>query len=319
VDKLSELYQKGVSRRNFLVSAGAAGTVSVLAGCGNNSPATITPTPLPMPGIKDVDILNFALNLEYLEASFYLYAATGQGLPTASMGTNPGTVVAGATQLTGLSTLQQNIINEIAFDELSHVNFLRAAITGAGATPVSMPNLNITTAFNTLAAAATIGPTFNPYTSFNNFLLGAFVFEDVGVSAYSGAAPLLTSSAILNYAAGIQAVEAYHAAYVRTSLTGIAQATGNNSLITTANLISALRGSLGGGKETPLIALPATIAANGYYAPSAIVAADASAIAFSRTTDQVLHIVYGTGGGAGVASGVFFPNGLNGTIKTTAS
>lgn len=315
MDKLRELHQKRVSRRNFLASAGAIGAATALAGCGSNAaPTTNTTT-----SYTDVDYLNFALNLEYLEASFYLYAATGSGLPTASMGTSPGTVTSGATIVAGMTTAQQNIINEIAFDELSHVNFLRAAL---GSAAVAMPNINITTAFNTLASAAGIGSSFNPYASFSNFLIGAFIFEDVGVTAYGGAAPLLTSATNLNYAAGIQAVEAYHAAYVRTSITALAQSNSATygALITYANQVSTLRGTLGGGNETPLTALPATIATNGNYTASSVVAAtSANAIAYARTTDQVLHIVYGAAGGAGVASGVFFPNGLNGNIKVTAS
>ncbi len=309
-----------------MVGAGALGAAAVLDGCSSGSTAITTVT-TPTPALTDTDYLNFALNLEYLEASFYLYAATGSGLPTSSTGGTAAGTVTGGTQLTGLTSAQQNILNEIAFDELSHVNFLRSAITSEGGTPVAMPNINIGTSFQTLATAAAAAtpsanlPTsFSPYTSFTNFLIGAFIFEDVGVTAYSGAAPALTVSANLNYAAGIQAVEAYHAAYVRTSITAIAQAAGSSTLIGYANAVSTLRGSLGGGNETPLVALPATIAANGNYTASAIVAASSSnAIAFSRTTDQVLHIVYGTGGGAGVASGVFFPNGLNGNIKTTAS
>ena len=329
MDQLRELHQKRVSRRNFLAGAsavGAAGAATALAGCGGNATPTAVTT---NPAYVDADYLNFALNLEYLEASFYLYAATGSGLPTASMGTGTGlgTVASGATMVAGLTTAQQNIINEIAFDELAHVNFLRAAIASEGGTPVPMPNINITTAFNSLAAAANsltpaagLGTTFNPYASFSNFLIGAFIFEDVGVTAYSGAAPALTSATNLNYAAGILAVEAYHAAYVRTSITAIAQASGSNTLIGYANAVSALRGSLGGGNETALTALPATIASNGNYTASSIVAAtSANAIAYARTTDQVLHIVYGAAGGAGLASGVFFPNGLNGNIKVTAS
>jgi hypothetical protein len=74
-----------------------------------------------------------------------------------------------------------------------------------------------------------------------------------------------------------------------------------------ANQVSALRATLGGGNETALSTM-SIVAAN----PS-------NAVGFSRTTDQVLHIVYGTGGTAGVAKGGFFPNGMNGTIKVTAS
>ena len=188
-----------------------------------------------------------------------------------------------------------------------------------------MPDINIGTSFAAVATLAGVTGTFSPYTNFNNFLLGAFIFEDVGVTAYSGAAPALTSASNLNYAAGILAVEAYHAAYVRSSITAIASASvsgaqPNASLLATANLISALRGSVGGGNETPLTLAPATIASNGNYAASTIVAATTSnAVAFARTPNQVLHIVYGTGGTTGVASGGFFPNGLNGSIKTTTA
>jgi hypothetical protein len=243
------------------------------------------------------------------------------------MGTGAGTVSGGAALSTGspaLTPQQQQIINEIAYDELSHVNFLRTAL---GSAAVPMPNINIGTSFQTLAAAAnTLTPaaaipaTFSPYASFNNFLIGAFIFEDVGVTAYSGAAPALTVAANLNYAAGIQAVEAYHAAYIRTSITAISQAANTTALIAYANSVSALRSALGGGNETPLTVVPQTIATNGNYTASSIVAASStSAVAYARTTDQVLHIVYGTANGAGVSSGVFFPNGLNGNIKTTAS
>ena len=309
-----------------MAGAGALGAAAVLDGCssGSSTITTVT-TPTPAAALTDTDYLNFALNLEYLEASFYLYAATGSGLPATSMtGTGTQGTVSGGAQVTGLTTAQQNILNEIAFDELSHVNFLRGAL---GAQAVAMPNINVGTSFQTLAtAAASASPsanlptTFSPYASFANFLIGAFIFEDVGVTAYSGAAPALTSATNLNYAAGILAVEAYHAGYVRTAITATAQAAGSSTLIGYANAVSTLRGTLGGGNETPLVALPATIAANGNYTASGIVAASTTnAIGFSRTPDQVLHIVYGAGGGAGVSSGVFFPNGLNGNIKTTAS
>ena len=314
MQKKNESQNAGLSRRNFLAGAGASAGAAVLVGCSSSgSSSTPTPvTPVPTPAYTDVDILNFALNLEYLEAEFYLHAATGKGLSTADAGTGAGTTIvpAGIGPVNFPSPILQQYAAEIAQDELNHVRFLRTAITAAGATPVSRPNLDLTF-FGPLAVAAGIftstQPAFNPFANSNAFLLGAFVFEDVGVTAYSGAAPLLSDKNILSAAAGIQAVEAYHAAEIRTLLVGLASINSDQTYVGYANKVSALRGTLGGGNETTL-------------STTSIVAADSTnAIAFARTTDQVLHIVYGAAGGTGLAKGGFFPNGLNGNITATAS
>ncbi|WP_260703094.1 ferritin-like domain-containing protein [Edaphobacter flagellatus] len=258
--------------------------------------------------ITDADVLNFALNLEYLEAEFYLRAATGNGLSAADVGTNAG-AVSGGTQVPWGTSGLANYANEIAQDELNHVRYLRSALQAAGATPVDRPQIDFTNSFSALAVAAGIVPaggTFNPFSSPLAFLVGAFVFEDVGVTAYSGAAPLLTSKTILSAAAGIQAVEAYHAAEIRTLLVGMAANSGDQTYVGYANKVSALRGMLGGGNETTL-------------SVSSIVAADTTnAIGFSRSTDQVLHIVYAQGAGVQTKGG-FYPAGMNGTIKATAA
>ena len=325
VDKISQLYRKGVSRRNFLVGAGAAGAASVVAGCSSNyTPTTpVSSNPPVTAAYTDADILNFALNLEYLEAEFYLRCATGSGLSAADAGGSTAGTVTGGAQVTGLSSAQQNILNEIAYDEQEHVRFLRSAL---GASAVVRPNIDLTNSFNALANAAGIASTFNPYANFDSFVLGAFVFEDVGVTAYAGAAPAISAAGVtsgyLAAAAGIMAVEAYHAAYIRTYLTAQAIATPSYVYLGYANKVSALRSTLGGGNETPLTVPTGT----GPFittipTPSSIVAATTSnAIAFARNTDQVLHIVYGSAGsGAGVKSGAFFPNGLNGKIAATLS
>jgi hypothetical protein len=306
-------------------AVGAVGAASALAGCGNGGSVYVPPTTTTTsPAITDAAILTFALNLEYLEAEFYLRAATGNGLSTTDAGTSPGAVTGGA-QITGLTTAQQNILNEIAYDEQQHVRFLRTAL---GSAAVSRPALDLTNSFNNLASAAGIGSSFNPFSNFNTFLVGAFIFEDVGVTAYAGAAPLISSAGIasgyLTAAAGIMAVEAYHAAYVRTSLTAQAITLGTTAYpyLGYANQVSALRATLGGGDETTLTVPTGTVplTATTIATPSSIVAAtSANAIAYARTTDQVLHIVYGTGNGAGISKGGFFPNGLNGSISVTQS
>lgn len=309
-----------------MTGVGAAGAAAVLAGCGSSQPIATSTTMTT--SYTDADILNFALNLEYLEAEFYLRAATGAGLSAADAGTSPGAVTGGA-QVTGLTSAQQNILNEIAWDEQEHVRFLRSTL---GAAAVARPAIDLTNSFNALASAAGIGASFNPFANFDSFIVGAFIFEDVGVTAYAGAAPLISAAGItsgyLAAAAGIMGVEAYHAAYVRTYLTAQAIANSSYAYLGYANKVSALRATLGGGNETTLTVPSGTLSATTVVTPSAIVAAtSANAIAYARTTDQVLHIVYGslsntsgaTASAAGVAKGAFFPNGLNGKITVTQS
>lgn len=309
--KLNDLIDKALSRRKFLAGAGTAAAGAMIIGCNSSTPApTTTPTPTPTPlDIPDNDILNFALNLEYLEAEYYLYAATGSGLSSTDALTGAGTTIVppGIKPVPWTSSVFAQYAAEIAQDELNHVRYLQTAITKNSGTPVPRPAIDLTF-FGPLAVAAgiTTTPTFNPFDGTNDFLIGAFVFEDVGVTAYTGAAALFANNNILTAAAGIQATEAYHAAEIRTLITAVDNAAGNLTYTTIANQVSALRGTLGGGKETAL-------------SISSIVAADPTyAIAFGRTTSQVLHIVYGAAG-VGLSKGGFFPNGLNGTITATAS
>jgi hypothetical protein len=340
VEKLDELIKRGFSRRKFLAGVGAgAGAVAALnlAGCSSSNTTATSTTPT---SYTDADILNFALNLEYLEAQFYLYAATGAGLQasdTSAGSASPyqtvGTVTLGsAAAVPGLTAAQQQILNEIAYEEQEHVRFLRSAL---GSVAVPMPDIDLSF-FGPLAVAATITTSatgsgaFNPFSSFDYFLVGGFIFEDVGVTAYSGAAPLISAAGVaagyLTAAAGILAVEAYHAGYIRTSLTGRAIAAGSASAypyLGAANLVEDLRATLtvgdtaapstSGSVET-LLTLPTSLTT-----PSSIVAASASdAVGFARTVNQVLHIVYGSAT-VGTKSGGFFPSGTNSIFATTTA
>jgi Ferritin-like domain len=318
--KLNDLIDKALSRRTFLAGAGTAAAASLIAGCSSSSSAPTTTTPVTpvTPAVTDADILTFALNLEYLEAEYYLYAATGSGLSAADAGTGAGTtIVPSSTKVPFADPYIQQYANEIAQDELNHVRFLRSALAAAGATVQPRPALDLTF-FAGLATAAGISGTFNPFTDENAFLTGAFVFEDVGVTAYLGAAPLITNkTAYLGAAAGILGTEAYHAAEIRTIIAGNAASSSasaaQTAALTNVNLISALRGKISAASGNML-------AAETSVSTSTIVAADTTnAIAFARTTDQVLHIVYGGTAGVGVAKGGFFPAGLNGNIKSTTT
>ncbi|MCY7395211.1 MAG: ferritin-like domain-containing protein, partial [Nocardioides sp.] len=178
-------------RRVFLKAAGVAGLGVV--GAGAAGAMTSAQAATPAQNATDAAVLNFALNLEYLEAEFYQFAVNGTGLSnsmTGGKGKKGGVV--GGRQVSFTTPAIKNYAVEIAADELDHVKFLRKAL---GSAKVSRPAINIQESFTAAAQAAgliTAGQTFDPYANENNFLLAAFIFEDVGVTAYKGAAPLVT-------------------------------------------------------------------------------------------------------------------------------
>lgn len=125
----------------------------------------------------DIDILNFALTLEYLEAAFYQEAAN----------------------VPGLSGEVAGYVKTFGDQEQEHVDALTAAIGDLGGKPVKAPKVDFGDA----------------YSSQDSFLKLAVTFEDTGVSAYNGAAPAIESKDLLATAGAIAQIEARHAATIR--------------------------------------------------------------------------------------------------------
>jgi hypothetical protein len=160
----------GISRASFIlrgaIAAGAAYGATTVGPYVNNA--------LAASGGGDVDILNFALTLEYLEADFYKHKA----------------------KTVGLSGEAKSLAALIAGHEQQHVDALIKAIMGAGGTPVKKP----TFAF--------------PATDQASFLKLAYALENTGVGAYNGAGPALKNPQYLAAAGSIVQVEARHAAAI---------------------------------------------------------------------------------------------------------
>jgi hypothetical protein len=328
------------SRRKMLSLSTSALAGLVLAGVTKKADAAT---------LTDTDILNFALNLEYLEANFYNLAVNGQTIDKLSTPIGiTGTGTQGIVVTKGSNNYASCKVNftiptiaayakETAIEETKHVAFLRGALTTSA---VAQPQIDLVNSFNKLAVAAGIGSTFDPFSSDAFFLIGAYIFEDVGVTAYHGAAGSILSSSTLAAAVGIHAVEAYHAGLVRTSinaldanptLSGVPMGT----LTNLTQKISAARSSLANPTPPPAgtsfttdggltaddqgidnTVLVALNSASATFPSTTIIDADNHSIGFARTPGQILSIVTGVSPAAASGNkGVFFPAGLNGNIN----
>lgn len=293
-------------RRGFLKGAGVAALGVAAAGLLTQGEANA------QRGGLDPAVLNFALNLEYLEAEFYL-AAIGSSLVARGIGIN-GVATGGNDPNGGALTLPTTpaavdfssdpligeYAREIADDEAKHVAFLRAAL---GSAAVARPPINLINSFQA------IFPGFQPFANPVNFLLASFVFEDVGVTAYAGGARLIANKDFLEAAAKILGVEAYHAGSIRTILIARDRANPGLGIAAATQTISDARDAVAGTEKDQGIIDPGVVPDS----DSNIAPTDANALAFSRSTREVLNIVYLASGTP--TAGGFFPNGLNGAIR----
>jgi hypothetical protein len=279
------------------IGTGVAGA-AFLSAMGPIGAALVSGRAAAQTAISDIDILNFALNLEYIEAEFYLRAVTGQGLGAGDInGVGNTGGVNGGSAVPFTSGLLAQYAENIAIDEQQHVRFLRSAL---GSAAVARPLIDLAGGFQGAAVAAGIATTaapFNPFGDQLSFFLGAFIFEDVGVTAYAGAAALIQNKAYLSAAASILG---YHGGLIRTVLGQLGATAAFDS-----QAIATLRAQLSKANDDQGVVYPT----NGFVN---IAPADGNGLAFRRTTNQVINVV--TGGGQG--KGGFLPNGFSGNITS---
>ena len=304
-----------VDRRRLFAMVGVAGAGAAAATVLGGGAANAAPVDAASDA-TDAAVLNFALNLEYLEAEFYLRAVTGEGLGSGDVhGTGTYGTVSGGHAVPFKNKTVAKYAREIARDEREHVRFLRGAL---GAAAVARPKISLDAAFTGAAIAAGVikkGQKFDAFANDTNFLLAAFLFEDVGVTAYKGGAGLITNKTYLDAAAGILAVEAYHAGAVRTVLYGEAEK--NHAVYGIVQKLSDARDSLDGKSDDDQGIKYGSDSGWKPKNPSNLVPTDKNGIAYGRTPGHVLNIVYLTPG-LNVTKGGFYPNGVNGAVASTS-
>jgi len=297
-----------------MMSAGLMG--AGLAGCADLIPQGVGLALLPNP-LTDPAVFNFALNLEYLEAEYYRRGLYGQGLPAELIGPAPGPVL-GGRQVPFRTPWIREMLAEFTEDETAHVRFIRQTIAASPLIEISRPAIDLQTSFRLLGRQAGLGADFDPFRDEESFLLGAFIFEDVGVTAYAGGADLIADDDSIEAAAGILAVEGYHAGAIRATIAemgprmvaaadGISRARAaaespNNRRPNRSSVITTL------AKEQPISA--------GELFPGEVVIAptDPQGRSFPRPPQDVLNIVY-LNPDKNARRGGFFPQGVQGVVR----
>lgn len=170
--QVSELLDLALSRRNLVRGSVAASTVALATTAGLSKAFA--------QGLSDVDILQFALTLEHLEARMYVEMLA-------------------QNVLTGKD---KSYLESFGAHEAAHVKAITDTLTSLGATPV----------------AAQESYNFPSFTTRQEILSFAKIAEDTGVGAYQGAAAAISNKAILAAAGSIVQVEARHAAMINLLL-----------------------------------------------------------------------------------------------------
>ncbi|MGA1981491.1 MAG: ferritin-like domain-containing protein [Acidobacteriaceae bacterium] len=294
-----------LNRRHFLAAlgmTGAAAGAGMMSGCSTSNSVAVTTA-----STAQVDMLNFALNVKYLQATFYSFIAKGTDL-TGSAVTNSGPVTGAPTAalsfagVAGVTNPQQvtDILNEIYYDEKNHVSTLLGLL---GVSAVFRPAINLA-GFGTITAT--------------NALSIARLLEDVGVTAYAGIIGSLSSSDI-TLLGQIMGADSLHAGILR--LTALQNPT--VAAYIKADTMDVAPFDLGATSNA------GPTASGGFFATagaSTASTATPAGFAFTRTISQVFSILFGTEtatgsnttvtlAAIGTTSGGFFPNGVNGNLN----
>ena len=173
VPELGAVDVRGMTRSAFILrGALAAGAV-----CGGAAVGPFVGAAMAQAS-GDIEVLNFALALEHLEATFYK-----EGVKELEK---------------DLDTKVKELAEEIEKNEAEHVDTLTQTVEQLGGKPAATPRFDFGDAFASQDA----------------FLDLALIFENTGVSAYNGAAAQIRSKEVLAAAGAIVQVEARHAALV---------------------------------------------------------------------------------------------------------
>ncbi|WOL11823.1 hypothetical protein Cni_G20587 [Canna indica] len=272
--------------------------VSSAASSGNQSICGPLPPIVPIPiFLSDVDLLQFALNLEHTECEFFLFGALGHGLdavaPDLAMGGPPPI----GAKKANLDNVTRKIIEEFGYQEVGHLRAIKSTVGGIPRPQLDLSAKNFAKIMDD-AFGYHLNPPFDPYNNTINYLLASYVIPYMGLVAYVGANPNLNGFVSKRLLGGLLAVEAAQDAIIRAKLYDRMHQNVPPYRITVAEFtdqISNLRNKLAkcGVKDEGLL-VPQQLGAEGKITTN-IISADKNSLGYERIPAEVLRVVYGSG------------------------
>ncbi|KAK4586425.1 hypothetical protein RGQ29_023532 [Quercus rubra] len=262
----------------------------------------------------DVDLLEFPLNLEFFEAEFFLYGALGYGLDKVAPNLTQGGPTPIGAKKANLDPFTKDVIEQFAYQEVGHLRAIQKVVKG-----FPRPLLDLSKESFAKVVDAAVGkklsPPFDPYYSGVHYLLASYLIPYVGLTGYVGTIPKLQAPTSRRLVAGLLGVESGQDAVIRAYLYEHAHEVVKPYGITVAqfsNYFSDLRNKLGheGVKDEGLWVRKSE-GAEGKIKGNAL-AGDADSVAYDRTAEEILRVVYGSGDEH--KPGGFYPKGGNGNI-----
>ncbi|CAL4914354.1 unnamed protein product [Urochloa decumbens] len=262
----------------------------------------------------DVDPVQFALNLEYNEAEFFLHGAYGQGLDQIAPGMAMGGPPPVGARKANLDEKTLPVIKEFALQEVGHIRAIKRTVGGIPRPRIDLSADNFARVMDQ-AFGYRLNPPFDPYANSLNFLLACYVIPYLGINGYVGTNPMIDGYKTKELVAGLLGVEAGQDAVFRALLferRGEAVPPYNITVAEFTDRVSALRNRLGRcGVKDEGLTVPRELGAEGAICTN-VLSADRDSLSYARTPAQLLGILYLTGDER--KPGGFYPEGANGKI-----
>ncbi|CAN6312797.1 unnamed protein product [Urochloa humidicola] len=262
----------------------------------------------------DVDPVQFALNLEYTEAEFFLHGAYGEGLDQIAPGMAMGGPPPVGARKANLDEKTLPVIKEFGLQEVGHIRAITHTVGGIRRPLIDLSADNFGRVMDQ-AFGYKLNPPFDPYANSVNFLLACYVIPYLGINGYVGTNSIIDGYKTKGLVAGLLGVEVGQDAVFRALLferRGEVVEPYNITVAEFTDRVSALRNRLGRcGVKDEGLTVPRELGAEGAICTN-VLSADRDSLSYARTPAQLLGILYHSGDEH--VPGGFFPEGANGKI-----